>query len=188
MEDCKTVGDIIKSNVILDLIDKRINARINNKLKELNNIDVKIFTKEGAKIPTRAHDDDYGYDIYAYKIEYDYNRDRYIVHTGIHVEIPEGYAIHIYPRSSLSKTEFYIPNAPGIVDAGYRGEILVVFKCRTNNCIDKDWYDVFPFKEGDRIAQMNIVKSLNINFIEVKDETELSNTERGNYGYGSTGK
>lgn len=187
MEDCKTVGDVIKSNIILDLIDKRINARINNKLKELDNIDVKIFTKEGAKIPTRAHNDDYGYDIYAHKIEYDYNRDRYIVHTGIYVEIPEGYAIHIYPRSSLSKTEFYIPNAPGIVDAGYRGEIFIVFKCRTDIYISK-LRTSFPFKEGDRIAQMNIVKSLNINFIEVKDETELSNTERGNDGYGSTGK
>lgn len=187
MEDCKTVGDIIKSNVILDLIDKRINARINNKLKELDNIDVKIFTKEGAKIPTRAHDDDYGYDIYAHNIEYDYNRDRYIIHTGIHVEIPKGYAIHIYPRSSLSKTEFYIPNAPGIVDAGYRGEILIIFKCRTDIYISK-LRTSFPFKEGDRIAQMNIVKSLNINFIEVKDETELSNTERGNDGYGSTGQ
>lgn len=187
MEDCKTVGDIIKSNVILDLIDKRINARINNKLKELNNIDIKIFTKEGAKIPTRAHNDDYGYDIYAHKIEYDYNRDRYIVYTGLYVEIPEGYAIHIYPRSSLSKSEFYIPNTPGIIDAGYRGEILVVFKCRTSINV-KAYRENFPYKVGDRVAQMNVIKSLNIKFIKVNDETELSRTERGIGGYGSSGR
>lgn len=188
MENCKTVEDIIKSSILLDLIEQRINERLDDKLKELDNIDVKIFISEGAKIPTRAHDDDYGYDIYANKIQYDYSKDRYIIYTGIHVEIPKGYAIHIYPRSSLTKSEFYIPNSPGIIDAGYRGEILVIFKCRTSSCIDKNWYDAFPFREGDRIAQMNIVKSFNINFIEVKDETELSRTERGNGGHGSTGQ
>ncbi len=187
MEDFKTVGDIIKSNVALDLIDKKINERINNKLKELNNVDVKIFTKEGVKIPTRAHDDDYGYDIYAEKIDYEYHKDRWIIHTGIYVEIPKGYAIHIYPRSSLSKTDYYIPNAPGIIDAGYRGEILIVFKCRTSINVDA-YREIFPYKVGDRVAQMNIVKSLNINFIKIKDYGEFSKTERGDSGYGSTGK
>lgn len=180
--------------------------------RENKNIPLPKYTKDG----------DACCDLYAQSIEYDEQLDRYIVHTSLHIALEKGYECQIRPRSSLTKTEFYIANTPGIVDSGYRGEILVVFKCRTNNniikCIDKlndiifgiitayniDEYETainirnecndiikineFPFKEGDRIAQLLIQKISTIEWNEVDSLEDLGQTERGAGGYGHTGK
>lgn len=83
-------------------------------------------------LPKYAKDGDACCDLYVQSIEYDEQLDRYIVHTGLHIALKKAYECQIRPRSSLTKTEFYIANTPGTVDSGYRGEILVVFKCRTD--------------------------------------------------------
>lgn len=93
--------------------------------REDKNIPLPVYGKEG----------DACCDVYAKEIEYDEKRDRYIVHTGLHFALPDEYEMELRPRSSLTKTEVYMPNSPGTLDCGYRGELLVVFKTRTSKAI-----------------------------------------------------
>jgi len=94
---------------------------------------------------------------------------------GIAVEIPEGFVGLVFPRSSIRKTDLVLSNSVGVIDSGYRGELQATFK---KNGLNK--YEV-----GDRGAQIMIVPYPQIEFEEVE---ELSNTERGEGGFGSTGK
>lgn len=158
-------------------------------------------------LPTYAHDGDACCDLYAQSIEYDDEKDRYIVHTGLHIALDEDYECELRPRSSLAKTEYYIVNSPGTIDEPYRGEILVVFKSRTNieiinalyNLLDEhinvsdNYYLLhvqsnFPYKVGDRIAQIIVHKRTKIEWQEVDKLEDLGETDRGQGGYGSTGK
>ncbi len=100
------------------------------------------------------------------------------VSTGLYVEIPEGYEIQIRSRSGLAfKYGVSVLNSPGTIDSGYRGEIKVILK---NND-----YRRYNIKKGERIAQMVVAPVITATFIEV---AELSDTERGEGGLGSTGK
>lgn len=101
----------------------------------------------------------------------------YVYQTGLAVEIPEGYVGLIYPRSSIMKTSHALSNSVGVIDSGYRGEILVVFRRATDS---PRIYTV-----GDRIAQLVIMPYPTIT--PVWSDT-LSNTERGGEGFGSTGQ
>jgi dUTP pyrophosphatase len=94
---------------------------------------------------------------------------------GIAVEIPEGFVGLVFPRSSIRKTDLLLSNSVGVIDSGYRGEIQATFK---KTGLDK--YEI-----GDRGAQITILPYPPIEFEEVE---ELSNTERGEGGFGSTGK
>ena len=91
------------------------------------------------------------------------------------MEIPEGHVGLLYPRSSISKTSCSLRNAVGVIDSGYRGEIMLKFSCSTNLNI----YNV-----GDRVAQLIIMPYPQVQFEEVE---ELSDTDRGEGGFGSTG-
>lgn len=176
---------------------------------ELNKtIPVKCWREnKNIPLPTYAHNGDACCDLYAQAIEYDDEKDRYIVHTGLHIALNEDYECELRPRSSLSKTEYYIANTPGTIDEPYRGEILVVFKSRTNieiinalyNLLDEhinisdNYYLLhtqsdFPYKVGDRIAQILIRKRTKIEWQEVDKLEDLGETDRGQGGYGSTGK
>ena len=95
------------------------------------------------------------------------------------MEIPKGYVGLIYPRSSVSKTSHMLRNHVGIIDSGYRGEIMLKF----------GWYEQTPgnhqvYDAGDRIGQIMIMPYPEVEFNEVED---LSDTERGSGGFGSTG-
>lgn len=188
------------------------NEEINNLIreqKELNKtIPVKCWREnKDIPLPTYAHDGDACCDLYAQSIEYDDEKDRYIVHTGLHIALDEDYECELRPRSSLSKTEYYIVNSPGTIDEPYRGEIMVVFKNRTNieivnalyNLLDEhitisdNYYKLhqqvdFPYKVGDRIAQILVRKRTKIEWQEVDKLEDLGETDRGQGGYGSTGK
>jgi dUTP pyrophosphatase len=95
--------------------------------------------------------------------------------TGLSVEIPEGYVGLLFPRSSISNSGLILTNSVGVIDSGYRGEIKFRFK----HIPDTSFY-----KPGDRVGQLIILPYPQIDFQEVE---ELSSTERGEGGFGSTG-
>lgn len=143
-------------------------------------MDVKIKKLcDDAVIPSYAHDTDAGLDLTATSYEYDGRHDCHIYGTGLAMEIPEGYVGLIFPRSSNRKTDAYLTNHVGVIDSGYRGEVMLSFKHR-----DFDM-GLNPYNIGDRIGQLIIMPYPKINFIEVE---ELSDSDRGTGGHGSTGK
>lgn len=131
-----------------------------------------------AVIPTYAKPGDAGMDLTAITMAFDVENQNYIYGTGLAVEIPEGYVGLIFPRSSNRKTQAYMTNHVGVIDSGYRGEVMVSFKNR-----DKDG-DTAPYKLGDRVAQIIILPYPQVVFVEAE---KLSETERGEGGHGSTG-
>lgn len=127
-----------------------------NQQVELNDIvPVRVY-REDKRIPLPVYgkEGDACCDVYATSIEYDETKDRWIVHTGLHFALPDEYEMELRPRSSNTKTELYVPNAPGTLDWGYRGELLVIFKGRTNK------YLLSAFKElKDTVCFMLGVKN-----------------------------
>lgn len=106
--------------------------------KDINNVKVKVFREDtGIPLPAYSKEGDACCDVYAKSIEYDADKDRFIVHTGLHFALPDNYEMELRPRSSNTKTEVYIPNNPGTIDWGYRGEMLVIFKNRTSRNLIK---------------------------------------------------
>ncbi len=167
------------------------------------NVKVKVLN-EKAVIPFYAKEGDACMDITAVDLEYDLKNDRYIYHTGLAFEVPEGYEMDLRPRSSNTKSDYYIPNAPGTLDTGYRGELLIVYKrrdkitledfamlfkgCDPNQVMSayvNSMLSIAPYVPGDRVCQMQILPRPQVVFEQVE---ELSETERGEGGFGSTGK
>lgn len=104
--------------------------------------------------------------------------ERKLIGTGLYIELPAGYEAQIRPRSGLAfKYGLSVLNTPGTIDADYRGEVKVLLVNLSNNS--------FTVEDGERIAQMVVAKHEHINWQPVQ---ELSDTERGAGGYGSTGK
>ena len=129
-----------------------------------------------AIIPSYAKEGDAGMDLTAITIDNDPNGFYTEYGTGLAMEIPEGHAGFIFPRSSASKTSQIQANCVGVIDSGYRGEIKVRLKEFGN---PRKLYQV-----GDRIAQIIILPVPNVIFEEVN---ELNTTVRGDGGFGSTG-
>lgn len=104
--------------------------------------------------------------------------ERQLVPTGIAIALPDGYVALVHPRSGLAiKAGITLLNAPGTVDAGYRGEISCIL-------INHDRFESISFKKGDRIAQLVIQKVERADFIEL---SQLPGSGRGSGGFGSTG-
>lgn len=137
------------------------------------NVKIKKLHKD-AVIPSYAKPGDAGMDLTA--VTEFWNRDYSTVtyDTGLAVEIPEGYVGLVFPRSSVSKTTLILANSVGVIDSGYRGSIMLKFKYPEEGLV----YEV-----GDRIGQLVIIPYPQITFEEVE---ELSETERGTGGFGST--
>ena len=135
------------------------------KIKKLN---------ENGRIPKYSREGDAGLDLTAASVEF--NRGIFSYGTGIAVEIPDGHVGLIYPRSSISKYDLMLCNHVGVIDSNYRGEIILKFKST------RDFPNIFLV--GDKIGQLIIVPYPKINFVEVE---ELSETNRGSQGFGSSG-
>lgn len=134
-----------------------------------------------AKEPRRGSTSAAGYDLTAHAIEIDVLDKGTIVytyHSGIAVEIPEGYVGLLFPRSSVFKTKLQMSNGVGVIDSDYRGEVMAKFYL-----VGQDGMNVY--EEGERFAQLVIMPIPSVTFIEAE---RLSTTERGEGGYGSTGK
>lgn len=131
-------------------------------------------THPDAKTPYHGTKSAAGYDLYAVSVEeLPHNVIKY--HTGIAVEIPEGYVGLIFPRSSIIKQGLSMSNAVGVIDSDFRNEMSAVFYKNSDSEV---------YKPGDRVCQLVIMPIPAIEFIEVD---ELSETERGANGFGSTG-
>jgi dUTP pyrophosphatase len=144
-------------------------------------VTVKIRVKRlspDAKVPKAARTGDVAFDLYS-TIDYDLRpRERFAVPTGIAVEIPAGYEGQVRPRSGLALKEgVTVLNTPGTVDSGYRGEVKSIMINHND--------EPFKITKGMRISQLAIRPVPNVEFVEVD---ELSDTERGEDGFGSTGK
>ena len=132
-----------------------------------------------AVAPVRAHNSDAGFDLVATRITTEINECGQLIlvyHTDLALEIPEGYFGLLVPRSSIFKKSLALTNSAGIIDAGYRGEVMAKFKTTT---------DVVPavYREGDKFAQLLILPIADATFTEA---LELSDSDRGDGGYGST--
>ena len=148
-----------------------------------------------AVIPEYAKPGDSGFDFVALEDTKIYPGQTKLVKTGIAVEIPEGFELQVRPRSGTSlKTPLRVANAPGTVDSGYRGECCVILTNTTGiekHAVVQDEQAVIVggeiqyIKKGDRIAQGVICPVIRAEFEVVE---ELSNSERGVGGFGSTGK
>jgi dUTP pyrophosphatase len=130
-----------------------------------------------AVIPTYAKDGDAGMDVIATSV---ISEDVFQITygLGIALEIPNGFVGLVFPRSSIRKTDLSLTNCVGVIDSGYRGELQATF--RKHRGVASTIYAV-----GDRVAQIMIIPHPPIEFKEVD---ELTNTERGEGGFGSTGK
>lgn len=136
-----------------------------------------------AVIPCYAKPGDAGMDLTAVASE---KFDNYIEYdTGLAFEIPPGYVGLIFPRSSVYKTGQVLSNCVGVVDSGYRGNVKVKFYTDSVTIYGKSYAKGEFYKVGDRVAQLMILPYPEVFFTEVN---ELSSTERGEGGFGSTGK
>ena len=132
-----------------------------------------------ARLPSRSYDDDAGFDLYAAEAATVPAGGRASVRTGIALEIPERHAGLVLPRSGLAaKHGIALVNAPGLIDAGYRGEVRVLL---LNTDAGKD----FEIAVGDRIAQLLVVR---VEAPDVVEVDELATRERGEAGFGSSGR
>lgn len=141
-----------------------------------------------AVIPKYETDGSAGMDLTAVSKEYD-EHGNVVFGTGLAIQIPTGYYADLRPRSSISKYDLVLANSVGTIDSDYRGEIILKFKPTlrkstwNNGVYETD--EVKEYEIGDRIAQIIIKPYPKVSFVEVD---ELSETERGTGGFGSTNK
>jgi dUTP pyrophosphatase len=132
-----------------------------------------------AKVPTRATPWDAGADLYSVEDRTIYSGKRALVYTGVAIELPDGYVGYICPRSGLAwNYGITVLNAPGVIDSGYRGELMVNLINLAESPIP---YDI---KAGDKIAQLVIQQ---VAFPKFEIAESLSDSQRGAKGHGSSG-
>lgn len=139
---------------------------------------MKIKLEPGATLPTKAHPTDAGYDLYANEDAQIKPHETRPTHTGIHLQIPDGYFGAVFARSGLATKQGLRPaNCVGVIDSDYRGEIIVA--------LHNDSDELRNVAKGDRIAQLVILPCPHFE-LELADE--LDETKRGAGGFGSSGK
>ncbi len=132
-----------------------------------------------AVLPTRAHEGDAGLDLYACEPAHIGPGERWSVRTGVGVEIPEGHAGLVLPRSGLARDHgIALVNAPGLIDSGYRGELQVLL-------LNTDPAETFRVEPGDRIAQLVVAPIATPEPVEVD---ALAESARSTGGFGSSGR
>jgi dUTP pyrophosphatase len=133
---------------------------------------------ESVPLPAYSHPGDAGADLVTVEDVNLAPGERVVVRTGLAIALPDGYAAFVHPRSGLAAQRgLGIVNAPGTVDAGYRGEIKVIL-------VNHDLDEPISLSRGDRIAQLVIQRVERASFV---DTSELPSSERGSGGHGSTG-
>lgn len=134
--------------------------------------------RDDAVIPRQAYPGDAGFDLSAAERHELGPGERAMVGTGLAVEIPEGYAGFVQPRSGLAANHgITVLNTPGLIDSGYRGEVKVIL-------LNTDREETFVVEPGMRIAQLVIQA---VEHVELVEADELATSERGARGHGSSG-
>lgn len=136
---------------------------------------MKVTLDKGAKMPTKAHEADAGYDLYARETKIVPSNWATVFDTGVHIEIPVGYVGFIKSKSGLNI--FHGLTSDGVIDAGYTGSIRV--KLYNHSVND------YTVEAGDKISQL-VILPISTETLELVDS--LTETERGNNGFGSSGK
>lgn len=135
--------------------------------------------KDEAILPSRAHEGDAGLDLYACEAAHIGPGERWSVGTGVAVEIPTGHAGLVLPRSGIARDHgISLVNGPGLIDAGYRGELRVLL-------LNNDPAEIFRVEPGDRIAQLVISPIVIADPVEAG---ELADSARAGGGFGSSGR
>lgn len=135
-----------------------------------------------AVIPKYSKDGDAGLDLVAVSKNYD-EHGNFVYGTGLAFEIPKGFVGLLFPRSSNAATGLMLTNHVGIIDSGYRGEVML--KYAPTEKTNELWEPLKKYRVGDRIGQLIIIPYPHIEFEEAE---ELAESERGAGGYGSTGR
>jgi dUTP pyrophosphatase len=134
---------------------------------------------EGALLPSRAHEGDAGLDLYASEAAHIGPGERWSVGTGVGVQIPDGHAGLVLPRSGLARDHgIALVNSPGLIDSGYRGELRVLL-------LNTDPAETFRVEAGDRIAQLVLVP---IAIAAPVETAVLADSARADGGFGSSGR
>lgn len=139
---------------------------------------------EDAVIPKYAHESDAGMDLHCVQRGWD-DYGNVVYFTGLAFEIPSGYVGLLFPRSSVCKKELSLTNSVGVIDSGYRGEVMMKFSNTENPKEPYLYTDGNLYEVGERIGQLIIMPYPKIEFV-LSDE--LGDSERGSGGYGSTGQ
>jgi dUTP pyrophosphatase len=149
-------------------------------MSQSDKVKIKILLGEGSTVPTYKSSGAAGCDLAASEDICVHPNSRALVKTGIRIEVPIGYVAQVCPRSGLALNAFItVLNSPGIIDSDYRGEVGVLLVNHHN-------HNALFIKRGDRIAQLVVTPVIQAEFDVETDE--LSNTDRGSGGWGSTGK
>jgi dUTP pyrophosphatase len=142
---------------------------------------VKVHVADGGTKPNKATSSDAAYDITASEdCEVSFGQVT-VVPTGLFFQFPEGFVLQVLPRSGLAaKHGITVLNSPGTIDSGYRGELKVILAKVTEG--------VHSIKKGDRVAQLQFLALANPPELSFVDRSDLSETDRGQGGLGSTGR
>ena len=169
--------------VLIDTILEKIFAVFNAAANKYHSYSIElpmtVDTLGGAKVPTYAHETDAAADLYAMDDQiipsHSYGNK---IHTGVKIQLPEGWLAMILPRSSMgTKTPLRLSNSVGLIDSGYRGELGVLY----DNTSDTD----YNITAGDRIAQLLVMPSYRF---QAKVVDILADSDRGETGFGDSGK
>lgn len=167
-----------KKEILIDIFDNSVNKVLDYCANPRERVKVKVKKlNENAILPKYAHDTDAGADITSIEDIEILSGETKLIKTGLALEIPTGYEVQVRPRSGLSlKTSLRIANAPGTIDSSYRGEVGII--------IDNIGKETIKINKGDKVAQLLIAPTPMMIFEEID---ELSDTDRGKGGFGSTG-
>jgi len=144
-------------------------------------MNVNVYLENEAKLPKYQHEGDAGADVCSIMDDFIlYSNERVMVHTGIYMDIPEGYECQCRPRSGLAiNYGITVLNSPGTIDSKYKGECNVILINHSDM--------PFEIKKGMRIGQFVFNKYESVNFIKLNTKEEIGNSDRGSGGFGHSG-
>tara|TARA_R110002126_G_scaffold221922_1_gene367078 strand:- start:146 stop:742 length:597 start_codon:yes stop_codon:yes gene_type:complete len=164
----------------IEVVEKIDSLQEDNPMFTGGKLPIKFINESSNKSPVYAKVGDSGFDLRSNEGGTLKPLERMMVSTGLFFELPDGYEMQVRPRSGLAaKHGITVLNSPGTVDTGYRGEIKVILVNLSN--------DTFTFEKGERVAQAVISSRVSSDFGELTEVTNISDSDRGTGGFGSTG-